>query len=214
MRYISPFYDEKFLVRKLAQMRLTGDTRILEPLHDRRGLAAAAHTTSEAELTSAAQLRTIMQSLGLSRSEAINVHAASLAQQPTSSGSLTTLTLASRNHRRQTGRKRTATGSAKLPVCPEAPKQSIATNPTAPTSAGGASQVATDVPFHSLIALVAAAPTKAPAPDAVEAATAVTVAAPISTSVVRGRHMLKASQKSLVIAVIRVGCPVGVSDLI
>lgn len=42
MRYISPLYNEEFLIRELAQMRLTGDTRVLEKRHDRRGLATAA----------------------------------------------------------------------------------------------------------------------------------------------------------------------------
>lgn len=44
MRYISPLYDEKILIRKLAQMRLTSEIRDLEPLHDRRGIAATAAT--------------------------------------------------------------------------------------------------------------------------------------------------------------------------
>lgn len=57
-------------------MRLIGDTRVLEPLHDRRGLAAVAtaSTAPEKEPTfSASQLCVIMQSLGLSCTEAMEV---------------------------------------------------------------------------------------------------------------------------------------------
>lgn len=70
MRYISALYDEENFVKKLAQMQLTGYTRVLKPLHDRRGLVAAAAIGREVESTfSAAKLRTNIQCLGLSATQ-------------------------------------------------------------------------------------------------------------------------------------------------
>lgn len=158
MRYISSIYDEKFLVRKLALMRLTGDSRVLKPLHDCRGLVAAttAAATPDAKPTfSAAQLRTIMQSFGLTRAEAINTDERMVLpiKRQTTSRSLATSTPASRHSKRTAGRKRTYTDSTKPLLCQTPPAC-----PAAPSKAGVTCQAAPSSPLHSSIAVVTPAP--------------------------------------------------------
>lgn len=158
MRYISPLYDEEFLVQELAQMRLTGDARVLEPLHDRRGLVASTASVAapEEEPTfSAAQLRTIMQSLGLSRAETMDIdhRAAPPAQRSTTSRSLATSTPASR-HRRCAGRKLTATGSTKSSLRFISLIYPTTAGSAVPNTAGVTGEATPSSPFHSSIAVV------------------------------------------------------------